>query len=220
MRSLNPARIWLVGAAVVGLLLIAATYLLVVSPARSDAAAVRSQTDDATLAQATLRHKLRDLEAASKDLGTLQAAGTAAAAAIPVTPDTQGLLRQVQAAAAANRVTVGSVAIAEATTTDVDGVWALPVTLALDGAPTDLVAVVAALQGTTGRALTITGTTVDVVADSGASLTLDVRMYCSTDPGVVGSDPVAAGGTSGTSGTPAPAAGPAATSGTGTTSAS
>lgn len=182
MRALNTPRVWISGAGLVGLLLIAATWLLVIAPARSDAASIRSKVDDSTLVQTTLRHKLADLEAASKDIGSLRTADAAAASAIPATADTQGLLRRLQTTAAAQRVVVGSVAISAAEETDVVGVWGLPVTVELDGAPADLVAVVQSLQSTSGRALTIAGTTLDVVSAGAATLSLDVTMYSTSAP--------------------------------------
>ncbi|MHA3703643.1 type 4a pilus biogenesis protein PilO [Jatrophihabitans sp. YIM 134969] len=218
MRALNSPRLVAAIVTVAALLMGGAAYLLAIAPARADKASVQSQIDDASLTQATLRRKLATLEDASKQTGALRAANAAATAALPAVADTQGLLRQVQAAATAHGVTVGAVTIAPPAETDVEGVWGLPVTIDLGGSPDGLLGVVQTLQTTSPRALTMSGVTLSTLTDGVETLSLAVTVFSTSAPLV--QDGRVVGGGAGS--TPAAGAAPAAAtpSGGSTTTAS
>jgi Tfp pilus assembly protein PilO len=81
------------------LVVLAAGWFLLVSPKRSDAAALRTQADSQTNANAQLSTQLQVLKAQAKDLPKQQAKLAAVAAKIPSNPALPALVRALTSAA-------------------------------------------------------------------------------------------------------------------------
>jgi Tfp pilus assembly protein PilO len=217
MSALRGSRIWVVGGLLLAVVLTAATYLLVISPAREQAASVRSQVDDASLQQNVLRHRLRDLEAQSQDQGALKTQLAAAQAALPATVDTQGLLRRVQDVATSTATTIANVSIGGAEESVVPDVWAVPVNITMSGSADALVGVLEQLQGDRSRLVTIAGTSLKQSDATTSELTVSVQVYASAPPATAAA---AASGSTGAGASAGTTGGTTAGAGGGTTAAS
>ena len=215
MSAARVARLWVVGGVLLALVLTAATYLLVISPARSDVASTQTQVDDATLQQTLLRHRLRDLESAAKDTGALRSRVAAVEGSLPSAVDTQGLLRRVQTVATATGSGVENVTIGAATASAVEGVWALPVAISLTGTADALVEVLAQLQSDQSRLVTVAGSSLKQVEGGGYRLSLTATVYASSPPAATAGGTAVTGGAAGVgaAGTGAGATGAAAPAG-------
>src|SRR3954452_8947094 len=90
---------WVALAAVAALVILAGGWFLLVSPKRSDAAALREQADNKARSNQVLTTKLAELKAKAKELPAQQAALAAVASKIPNNSAMPTLIRALNAAA-------------------------------------------------------------------------------------------------------------------------
>jgi Tfp pilus assembly protein PilO len=101
---------WVALAAVAALVILAGGWFLLVSPKRSDAASLRSQTSDKQRANQLLASQLATLKSQAKDLPAQQAKIAAVAAKIPDNGAMPTLIRSLNSAAADTGVELVSLA--------------------------------------------------------------------------------------------------------------
>jgi type IV pilus assembly protein PilO len=107
---------WVALAAVAALVILAGGWFLLVSPKRSDAAALRSQTSEKQRANQLLASQLATLKSQAKDLPAQQAKIAAVAAKIPDNGAMPTLIRSLNSAAADTGVELVSLAPSQPTT--------------------------------------------------------------------------------------------------------
>ncbi|MCW2527137.1 MAG: hypothetical protein JWM76_1997 [Pseudonocardiales bacterium] len=164
---LDDKRVWLVGGAVLALLIALISWMMIINPKLSSNQALR---DDATSAQAqnaVLETKVAKLAQQNNKVGELTATLQTALAALPFDSGLADFTRQVSAQATTKRVALSSITVGAATpvtaavastgTTATTGTTALPTT------PTSTAAVASALIAIP-ITLSSTGTTDDQVA--------------------------------------------------------
>jgi type IV pilus assembly protein PilO len=106
-------KLWLVGGALGVVLLAALSWLLVVSPQLSNAASLRSQTDDAATMNLMLQSQVGDLRAQSHKLAAVQGQLDAEHAALPGENGIDSFTQQLASEASASHVKITSVVAAQ-----------------------------------------------------------------------------------------------------------
>jgi type IV pilus assembly protein PilO len=148
MRARRADRLWLVAGVTVVALLIAFTWLQLVSPQRTEAAELREQTATTEVQAAQLRTRTAQLAAAQAKIGELIRTRDARSAALPAGSGVPAFLRQLQAAGTAVDVDVSGITVGQPTEEKaVPGVWSLAIQLTADGTATKLGAFLDDLQG-------------------------------------------------------------------------
>jgi Tfp pilus assembly protein PilO len=147
MRTRHADRLWVIaGAAVIGLLSVI-TWLLLVSPQRSEAAELRQQTDTAVAQAGQLRTRTAKLAAAQSRIGELTQTRENRALALPSDSGVPAFLRQLQASGTAVGVNVKAVNVGlPAAEKTAAGVWSLAIQLTADGTAAQLGAFLDQLQ--------------------------------------------------------------------------
>lgn len=107
----QPHRLWILGGIVGAIVLIAASWLLLVGPKLDDADSVRDQTADAQQQNAVLQAKVDKLQADSAGINDLLASLDALRDQLPVTSGLDSLTRQITEQASAAKVDVTSIVI-------------------------------------------------------------------------------------------------------------
>src|SRR4051794_36559674 len=97
MRTRHADRLWLIAGLAVVALLVTVTWLLLVSPQRTEAAQLREDTGTAETQAAQLRTRTAKLAAAQAKIGELTRTRNAQAAALPAGSGVPAFLRQLQA---------------------------------------------------------------------------------------------------------------------------
>ena len=118
MPRTQAERLWIVGAALVALIMAAVGYFLLIGPERSHAAAVRSDTSDASFQTTTLQSRISSLTAQSKQLATYRAALAKAQSALPTANDrtaTPQLIRALASTASATSTAITSLTVGQPT---------------------------------------------------------------------------------------------------------
>lgn len=190
MSASRLGRLWLIGGALVALVLTAVTYLLFIAPARSEVASIQSQTDDATVQQVTERRKLNQLKADAAQIGSVKADLAAARAALPETTSSADFLRTLQTVSQGEGVVVTAVTIGSGgndTTTsaapapDATGLVQVPVRLEVAGGLDGLDRFLDQLQSVQPRAVTVAKADVTTTSSehggAGWTLHLELTMF-------------------------------------------
>src|SRR3954447_24627020 len=107
---MTESRKWTLVAGFVAVAVFVAGWFLLVSPKRSDAAALKAQDSTAQSANDQLRAKLRELKALAPELPKREAEYAAIRRQIPDNPALPDLVRQLTAAAAASGANLTTVA--------------------------------------------------------------------------------------------------------------
>jgi Tfp pilus assembly protein PilO len=145
-------RLWLIGGVVAILLIAIGGWTLLISPKRTEADEVRSQTADQQTELLKLRRQVNDLKAKDAKLATFKAENTTLRQALPVKTEMTNFLRQLQASGAALNVAVSGVNVGTALkSTQVPTVWELPITLTISGSAADLSRFLTQLQSVQPR---------------------------------------------------------------------
>jgi Tfp pilus assembly protein PilO len=148
MRTRHADRLWLIAGLAVVALLVTVTWLLLVSPQRTDAAQLREDTGTAETQAAELRTRTAKLAAAQARIGELTKTRDAQAAALPAGSGVPAFLRQLQASGSKAGVNVSGITVGmPAAEKEVPGVWSLPIQLTADGTVAKLGAFLDDLQG-------------------------------------------------------------------------
>jgi Tfp pilus assembly protein PilO len=156
MGARNAARIWTLAGVATTVLLVVASWFLLIGPKYAAAADVRSQVDDTQTRLITLRKKIAGLEAQKAQLPRFRAALKANQKALPDDSGVPDFLRQLQASGEKTGVSVSGFSVASpAQVTGVAGVWQLPITLIATGDATNLGEFLGDLQAVQPRAVLI-----------------------------------------------------------------
>lgn len=104
-------RFWIIGGAVLSVLLIAVSWFFLISPKLDDAASVRDQTSQAAQQNDVLQAKVDKLKIDSASMPSLLAALDTLHAQLPTSAKLDDLTRQITGQAATAKVTVTSIVI-------------------------------------------------------------------------------------------------------------
>ncbi|PIE26754.1 MAG: hypothetical protein CSA58_07640 [Micrococcales bacterium] len=111
--SMTKSKMWTAGAALVCVLLLVASWFLLIDPVRADAAQVREQTQTQERANTQLRARIATLEEQFKNLPRLKLELDAVREAMPADVAESSLLREVQGLATGTGTTFISVTAGE-----------------------------------------------------------------------------------------------------------
>lgn len=165
--SLTRTRAWVAGTAVVCLLLLVASYLLLIAPKREEATALDEQTASTAQTNAQLQSKLTELQAQFADLPQTQAQLAAIQQAIPQDAALPTLVRDLDSTATASGVTLmsltpGSGVLVPTATAVVEPVATDP---AADPAAADTTTTTAAAPPASSDVLVAVPVSLDIVGD-------------------------------------------------------
>ncbi|HVQ88304.1 MAG TPA: type 4a pilus biogenesis protein PilO [Actinomycetes bacterium] len=136
---MTTSRKWSLGTAVVVVLILVATWFLLVSPKRGDAAALETQTQGQEDTNSQLQVQLSTLQEQNKDLPKYQAQLAALREQVPQSNEMPGFIRQLTQAADSSGVFLQSLEPATAVSLSKDGVP--PTAISPEGAlPPELLA--------------------------------------------------------------------------------
>ena len=169
---MTRSRLWNVGTVLVVLVIVAAGWLLVVSPKRTDASTLRAQAVAAVAQNQQVEGKIRELKLQQQQLPAQQAQIAAINQQIPSQPQLPTLIRQLDDAASAADVTLGAITPGTFTAVPSDtGVSYIPLSITVSGSFTNLKAYLSALE-TNPRAVLVTGFKINpATATAGAANT-------------------------------------------------
>jgi hypothetical protein len=179
------------GGAGIGVLMVAATYLGGIAPARSHTASVKSQVTAAQEANLLLTIKNNGLKKQAAGLSTLTAELAADQVALPGANGVPGFIREVNALAAANGVSISSIAPAAPTvanntaatgstatsTTPVGTVYSIPVAIVVAGSQPAELAFLKALQTTEPRAVLVGTVSIAAGAKGNATMSIASQIF-------------------------------------------
>lgn len=121
----SSQRLWLIGGALAGLLMVVVGYFFVIAPKRSETADVNSQLASVRMSNTTLESHIALLAAQNKNLAKYEAALATEQKALPATPSLSSLVDSLQQLGAQSLVDVSSSAtfgnITDAQTVNVTG---------------------------------------------------------------------------------------------------
>ena len=190
MRTRHADRLWVIAGVAVVALLCAITWLLLVSPQRSEADDLRVETDTAIGHAGQLRARTAKLAAAQAKIGELTRIRDARALALPSDSGVPAFLRQLQASGNAVGVDVSGLTVGmPAEEKALPGVWALSIQLTAEGTATELGSFLDQLQDSSQqRAVLIeTASLSDAGAGKGGarpmSLSLSVKAFVAPPAG-------------------------------------
>ncbi|MHA3703302.1 type 4a pilus biogenesis protein PilO [Jatrophihabitans sp. YIM 134969] len=181
----------IVAAAVIGL----AGWMVLVSPVRSDTAAVTSQADVVDTRVAQLRTRVEGLEADQAKLPRYRQELAAAAAALPTTAALPAFLRMLQDLGTSTGTVVtaldatepdGSTGGARTGAGGVGAVYAVPITVSVRGDYDALTAFVTALQTRQPRAVLVDSVTEKAATGSSVTLTVAMTAFVAPTAGAAG----------------------------------
>lgn len=170
---MQDSRIWLVGGALIALVILALGWFVLIAPERSSAADRRTQTANIEQQNALLQARTQSLREKSKNLPTYTASLRAALAALPYDGALPSFTRELNAHAKANRVFLSSVTVGgvtpvvaaaptagatSPTPTPSGELLQLQVTLQSEGALSDQLAFLAAVRTDGPRRVLVTST--------------------------------------------------------------
>ncbi|WP_432522467.1 type 4a pilus biogenesis protein PilO [Kineococcus sp. SYSU DK006] len=162
----NKNTVWIAGTGVLAVLVLLATYFLLIAPKRAEAADLATQTLQAQQDNQVLEQETALLEAQFATLDERRAEIAAITAELPAEAQTQQLLRQVETYATASGITLLSVAPGAPVLHGVDATGAaadtsgpvvvdLPITLTTEGAFAGTELFLKQLQADMGRFLLV-----------------------------------------------------------------
>ena len=156
MGTRNVARTWMFGGIAIAVLLVVASWVLLIHPKYTEASDVRGQVEDTQTQLITLRKKIAGLNAQKAQLPKFKAALKTNQRALPSDSGIPDFLRQLQASGTKTDVAITGVTVsAPAQVKDVAGVWQLPIALIAGGDPDGLGEFLNELQAIQPRALLI-----------------------------------------------------------------
>jgi hypothetical protein len=107
-------RLWLVGGAIVALLLLVVGWFFFISPQRGQTSDVRGQIDDARTQNTTLQGRINELRNQSKNIAKYRADLQAAQRALPSTSGVSDFVRSLQSLGSATSTSVSSLTVGQA----------------------------------------------------------------------------------------------------------
>jgi Tfp pilus assembly protein PilO len=185
MGARNAARIWTLAGIAITVLLVVASWFLVISPKYGKAADVQNQVEETQTQLITLRKKIAGLDAQKAQLPKFKAALKANQKALPDDSGVPDLLRQLQGSGEKTGVSVSGFSVASpAQVVGLAGVWQLPITLIATGEPANLGQFLNDLQAVQPRAVLIqsanftqgSSSAADSSADDSAKTSLNLSL--------------------------------------------
>ncbi len=156
MGARSSGRLWVFGGAALILLLVAASYFLLIGPKYSEGDDVDQQTGATQDQIVVLRKRNAELNKQEKQLPMFLAQLATSQKALPATPGMSDFLNQLQAAGDNVGISVSGLSVAAPiVSTSATGVWELPVTLTAVGDADKLSAFLTQLQNVQPRAVLI-----------------------------------------------------------------
>lgn len=111
--SMSKTRLWVIGTAVLSVLLVVAAYFLLIGPKRAEAAEFRQQTEDTQASNAQLESRIEQLKAQFAELPQRQAELAAIKQAMPEEAALPTLVRDLDSMASGAGVTLMTLAPGE-----------------------------------------------------------------------------------------------------------
>ncbi|GAA0289661.1 type 4a pilus biogenesis protein PilO [Kineococcus aurantiacus] len=187
--------VWIAGTAVLAVLVLVATYFLLIAPKRAEAADIATQTLQTRQGNETLQQQIALLQSQFATLGDRRAELAEITRTLPAKADVQQLLRQVETYATTSGVTLLSVTPGSPVLHGVDGTGAaaetsgplvvdVPITLTTAGSFSGTELFVKQVQADMGRFLSVSdlsltaGTASD---DDGVTATVTGRVFVLRD---------------------------------------
>jgi Tfp pilus assembly protein PilO len=192
MGARNADRVWLFAGAVVILLLVVASYLLLIRPKYVEASDVNAQVENTQTELITLRRKIADLDRQRAQLPKFKAALAVSRLALPVDSGVSDFLRQLQRDGDKVGVSVTGISVASPVKSTVAAdVWELPITLNAEGDPAKLSLFLTQMQTAQARAVLVKsanfldGTTATSSSENSTqpSLSLSITAYVAPPAG-------------------------------------
>jgi len=183
MNARHADRLWMIGGLAVVIVLVLASWLLLIGPKFADANDVETQAAD-TQTQLTILHKrINELKLQQANLKPLQAALAKKQQALPADTGLPAFLRQLQAAGEALHVDVTDIAVSTPSVLPtLSTVWMLPITLNAEGSGANLDAFLRGLQSSSqSRAVLIQTANLSSPVENG-TLTLSLTLSAFVAP--------------------------------------
>ena len=160
MGARHADRLWMIGGAFIIVALTVISWFFVINPKYAEADEVARQAADTEVQISVLNKRLAELEKQKSKLPTYTAQLKASQAALPSDSGVPDFLRSLQSAGDDLDVTVGGVSVSAASAVNgFSNVYALPITLTLEGSPENLGKFLTQLQQTQPRAVLINSAT-------------------------------------------------------------
>jgi hypothetical protein len=199
--SLEDKRVWLVGGAVLALVIALAGWLVVISPKLSATQALRDDTDGTQAQNAVLEAKVAKLAQQNNKVGELTTSLRTALTELPFDSGLPEFTRQLSTQATLQSVTLTSITVGAATpvaatvpvatpTTTTTGsttsttpaasasaLVSIPITLASTGATADQVAFLKAIQEDGPRRALVTSVTMGSVSGNSGTMTVQLNVF-------------------------------------------
>ena len=183
MNARHADRLWMIGGLAVTVVLVLASWLLLIGPKFADANDVETQAAD-TQTQLTILHKrINELKQQQANLKPLQADLAKKQKALPADTGLPAFLRQLQAAGEALDVDVTDIAVSTPSVLPtLSTVWTLPITLNAEGSGANLDAFLRGLQSSSqSRAVLIQTANLSSPVENG-TLTLSLTLNAFVAP--------------------------------------
>jgi len=197
MGTGHADRLWMIGGAVAAVVLIAVGWFFLISPQHARTAGFTGQTDDARTKLVTLQQRLTQLQPQNQDLPEYQAKLRSDQAALPKAADLADFLRSLQTGDTARGVLTGMTVGGPIERAAAGAkVYALPVTLTVEGTTTQLDAMLDYLQQVQPRAVLITNVQFEgkktAFLDDPSKVTVTLQVFVTSPPGATGPGPTSA----------------------------
>jgi len=179
MRTRHADRLWMIAGVAVAAVLGVVTWLLLVTPQRTEATELTEQIDAAAAQATQLRKRNVELAAVHAKINELTRTRDARAAALPPDSGIPAFLRQMQASGNAVDVDVSGISVGQPTELEeVSGVWAVPIQLTAEGTVADLGSFLDRLQSSgQKRAVLVENVTLEGAEGKELSLNLSVKAF-------------------------------------------
>ncbi|UQX89546.1 hypothetical protein M6D93_05935 [Jatrophihabitans telluris] len=200
MTISQDRRLWLGGGVLAAVLLVAASWFLLISPTMSDTSSLKSQTTDGELQSTVLSGKLAKLKQQKDGIAALQSQLAGSLLALPTDSGLPALTRQLTQQAKNNGVVLGSIVVTGVSRTSPNGgsivgagtgsasaaggLYAIPVSVVVGGAVKNELAFLHSIQFDGPRTALVNATsfmplagTSSATLDRGAALTVQLTVY-------------------------------------------
>jgi Tfp pilus assembly protein PilO len=180
MDARRTNRIWLIGGMVSVVILVAAGWLLLISPKFTEASEVQAEADDTSIQLTQLRKEVAALKEQNAKKATYQAQLDTLVTNLPETYGMPVFLRSLQDSGQATSVEVTDLSVGGAIASDTEPTAAeLPLSLNAKGTIPDISRFIVRLQQTQSRAVLIDGITVSAKDEKGlVTANLTLTAYC------------------------------------------
>ena len=184
MAARRTDQIWLGGGIVAIVVLVVASWLLLISPKFAEADEVQTEADDSLIQLTRLKKEVAALVAQEKKKRTYEAALKDKQKALPSTYDIPVFLRALQDSGNEVNVAVGGFTVGSPETSGtVSSAVELPLSVTVEGSVTDLSRFLVRLQNVQDRAVLLSSVSLSTGAgddDGTASANLTLTAFCTT----------------------------------------